>query len=290
VWRSLSSPGGSGQIAEIGLANTLKGFGLEEGKDFELQATTTDIATGRRLRPDALVFLPGSKVVVIDSKASKYLLDIAESEGGAKEAEAYANLARTMNAHLKALDEKDYRGAVVAGWRAAGRTGEPAHVFSVMYLPNEAVLEKLLRADTAFFARARAANIIPAGPAGLQCILTAAATEIMRERQAENQQHIVNGAKDLLDSVRVAVGEAIKVGRGIKAAADSFESFTKSVNARLLPRARRLAKLGVPTGAALPPNLPAYTVMSQDSDHLIEGEAEEVDEPSAAPQRRLLAE
>ncbi len=124
VWRSLTSPGGSGQIAEIGLANALKSFGLEEGRDFELQATTADEVSGRRLRPDALVFLPGSSALVIDCKASKYLLEIAEAEGAKDEEAAYANLARTMNGHLKALDDKDYRGAVLAAWRAAGRSGE----------------------------------------------------------------------------------------------------------------------------------------------------------------------
>jgi DNA recombination protein RmuC len=290
VWRSLTSPGGSGQIAEIGLANTLKEFGLESGRDFELQVTTADEVTGRRLRPDALVFLPGNKVVVIDCKASKYLIEIAEAESARDEEAAYANLARTMNGHLKALDDKDYRGAVIAGWRTAGRSGELGQVFSVMYLPNEAVLEKLSRADPTFFARARAAEIILAGPAGLQCILTAAAAEISRARQAENQQHIVEGARTLLESVRVALGDAIKVGKGVKAAADAYDDFTRSVNGRLLPRARKLVGLGVKLDKGLPPNLPAYTVMSQEGDQLIEGEAEEVDEPPAAPARRLLAE
>ena len=62
------------------------------------------------------------------------------------------------------------------------------------------------------------------------------------------------------------------------------------MNGRLLPRARKLAALGVPAGKTLPANLPAYAVMSQEGDQLIEGEAEEVDELPAAPARRLLAE
>jgi DNA recombination protein RmuC len=292
VWRSLTSPGGSGQIAEIGLANALKSFGLEEGRDFELQATTTD-ETGRRLRPDALVFLPANSALVIDCKASKYLLEIAEAEGAKDEEAAYANLARTMNGHLRALDDKDYRGAVLAAWRAAGKSGELAHVLSIMYLPNEAVLEKLARADAGFFARARAAEIIPAGPAGLNCALSLAAAGITKERQAENQQRIVEGAQNLLEAVATAIGFASGVGKGIKAAAESFEKFTKSVNGRLLPRAQRLAKLGVQPPKALPGNLPAYAVMSQESDQLIEGEAEEVDEPeaaTAAAPRRLVAD
>jgi hypothetical protein len=61
------------------------------------------------------------------------------------------------------------------------------------------------------------------------------------------------------------------------------------VNQRLLPRARRLAALGVPAGKGVPANLPVYTVMSQEPDPLIEGEAAEItDEATGAP--RLVAE
>src|SRR5258708_6624862 len=112
--RALTSPGGSGQFAEIGLANTLNSFGLVEGRDYVLQHTTEDSVTGRRLRPDAIVFLPGDSIMVIDCKASKFLVEIAEAKGAEAEATAQQNLARTMNQHLKALAEKDYRSAVAA--------------------------------------------------------------------------------------------------------------------------------------------------------------------------------
>ncbi|HEX3973401.1 MAG TPA: DNA recombination protein RmuC, partial [Stellaceae bacterium] len=129
VWRSLTNPSGAGQLAEVGLANTLKAFGLEQGRDFQLQFTTQD-EEGRRLRPDAVVFLPSNGVMVIDSKASKFLLDIAAAEGTEREAEAYRNLARTMNTHLKALGEKDYAGAIRSAWRESGREHEVARIVS----------------------------------------------------------------------------------------------------------------------------------------------------------------
>ncbi len=63
------------------------------------------------------------------------------------------------------------------------------------------------------------------------------------------------------------------------------------MNGRLLPRARKLVGLGVKPDKGLPANLPAYTVMSQEGDQLIEGEAEEVaDEPAAPPVPRLIAD
>ncbi|HUH85945.1 MAG TPA: DNA recombination protein RmuC [Stellaceae bacterium] len=282
LWRALSSPGGAGQLAEIVLANTLRSFGLEPGRDFLLQPTTEDVATGRKLRPDAVVFLPGNSVLVIDCKASKFLLEIANVEGTAAEAEAYRNLVRTMTQHLRALAEKDYKSAVHAAWRQAGHEGEIARILSVMYLPNEAALEKLYRADAEFMLRARERDIIPAGPAGLHCAISLASLEINLLRQVENQQRIAETTRALLDGLTVMLGHAASLGRGIKGAAESFARLTASVNQRLLPRARSLAKLGVQPGKALPANLPAYSVHAETGDLLIEGEAEaaEIEKPA----------
>jgi DNA recombination protein RmuC len=287
--RSLSSPGGAGQIAQIGLGNTLKGMGLEAGRDYLLEASMTDEITGQRLRPDALVFLPGNVIIIIDCKSSKYLLEIAEAEGSPREAEAYANFAQTMNGHLNSLASKDYRSAVQTGWREARRNGDIARILSVMYLPSEAALEKLSRVDPSFFAKAREKQIFPAGPTGLHCTISLAAADITKERQIENQQQILDAARALLDGLGVVLGYARSVGKDLRDAAESFEKFTKSVNGRLLPRARRLAELGVPLppGKSLPSNLPAYTVMSQETDQLIEGEAAEIAD-EAPP--RLVAE
>jgi DNA recombination protein RmuC len=286
VLRALSSPGGAGQFAEIGLANTLKSFGLEEGRDFALQHTTADAETGRRLRPDAVVFLPGNNVLVIDCKASKFLLDIAEAEGTEAAAGAYQNLSRTMNQHLKALAEKDYASAVAAAYRKAGFADPIARVLSVMYLPNEGAIEKLHSIDPGFTQRAAGVQIIPAGPAGLACIIGFASTEISLSRQIENREQIVETTRALLDAVTIVLGHAIALGRGVKAAAEGFEKLSRSVNRTLLPRARRLAQLGVQPAKALPGNLAAYQVMTTESD-LIDGEAEEIGE---TPPELLLTE
>jgi DNA recombination protein RmuC len=281
VWRALTSPAGSGYYAEIGLANTLKSFGLVEGRDYVLQHTTEDAATGKRLRPDAVVFLPGDSVLVIDCKASKFLVEIAEAEGGEGEGAAYQNLARTMNQHLRALAEKDYRNAVAAAFRESGRGGEIARILSVMYLPNEGALEKLHRADADFVERATRLQIVPAGPAGLAGFIGFAAVEISLIRQIENQKEIVRSAELLLEGLAVSLSHAASLGRSVKGAADAYEKFARSVNGRLLGRGRRLAELGLRPGKAVPGNLPAYHVQLLDS--VIEGEAEELEGTSTEP-------
>jgi DNA recombination protein RmuC len=280
VWRALSNPGGAGYFAEIGLENTLKSFGLEAGRDFAMQYTISGDAEGKRLRPDAVVFLPGDAFLVVDSKASKFLLEIAEAEGGEgeEEEEAYANLANTMNLHLKALADKDYRSAIIESSRGAGHGTRIRRLLNVMYVPNDGAVEKIKRADPAFAQKAAKFEITVTGPTGLASLVAFARVELDLGRQAENQERIVEASQSLLDSMVTVLGHAEDVGKGIKTAADRFARLTKSVNSRMLPRARALVGLGVrPSRAkALPRNLPAYEVVDFETSELIDGEAEEV--------------
>jgi DNA recombination protein RmuC len=278
VWRALSSPGGAGYFAEIGLENTLKSFGLERGRDFVLQATIEADADGRKLRPDAVIFLPNDSVLVIDCKASKYLLELAAAEGTERAGEAVTSLARTMNQHLRALAGKDYRSAIINAYRQSGRSGEIARVMNVMYLPNEGALEKVRAADPDFERQAQKELIVFAGPTGLAGLISFASMDIGLGRQARNQERIVEAAELLLDGVALALAHVEGVGKGIKAAAGAFEKFAASINARLLPRARTLAQLGVkPTKSkALPSHLPSIQVVDLAAQSFIEGEAQEV--------------
>lgn len=278
IVRALSNPAGAGHYAEIGLENMLREFGLEAGRDFIMQHTIDGQEDGSRLRPDAVVFLPGNTVLTIDSKASKFLLEAADAEGTEREQDAYADLARTMNLHLKALSGKDYAGAIQATYRKAGRGDRIARAINIMYLPTEAGIERLCRADSGFQKKAVAENIVVAGPTGLMSYVGFARIEIDLGRQAENQEKIVLAARQLIEAVTTVVGYVAGVGKGIKAAADSHAKLVGSVNSRLLPRQRSLANLGVRQAKQkdLPGNLPLIQVFSQEDPDLIEGESEEV--------------
>jgi DNA recombination protein RmuC len=275
VWRALSSPGGAGYFAEIGLANTLKSFGLVQERDFILQATLQDGED--RKRPDAIVFLPADAALVIDSKASKHFLELAQAEGTEREEEAYRSLARTMNQHLRDLVDRDYRSAVAASWRKSGKTGTITRTMTVMYLPNEAALEKLGRADSGFMQKAATQQITPVGPAGLASIVGFASVEISLMRQVENQERIIAAAERLLESLSTAVGFAGGVGKGIKTAADAFAKFSASLNGRVLPRAREMTRLGLRPNKPVPANLAGYQVLDLGAE-TIEGEAADVEE------------
>ena len=279
VWRSLSSPAGAADYSEMGLENALGSFGLVRDRDFKIQYTINDASQGRRLRPDAIVFLPNDRVLVIDSKASKFLLELAQTEGSEKEAETYGKFAKTMETHLKDLVGKDYKGAIEDDYRSTGRANGLLHVTSVMYLPNEGAIEKLGRANPEFVQKARKHGIILAGPAGLASVIGLASVLIDVGRQAESQEQIVEATGDLLESVGVVVGHIGGMGKGIRTVAQNYANLSASINSRMLPRAKKLADYGVKPAKnkKLPNPLPAYKVEDVAAPALIEGEAEEIE-------------
>jgi len=279
VMRALSSPGGAGQYSEIGLENTLTSFGLVKDRDFAIQQQVD----GKRLRPDAMVFLPGNTVLVIDSKASKFLLDLAEAETADAEALAYQNLGRTMNAHLKSLSDKNYKAEVISGYRESGREGESPRVVSVMYLPNEGAIEKVSIADAKFLHKAAKLQITIAGPAALACLIGFARVQLDVERQSENQTRIVDGAQKIVESIGVIVDETVAVGKGLKSATQHYNKMTGSMNSRLLPRIRQMLSYGVQSNRhkQIPEHVPTYSFTEHERGDLIEGDAEEVEDQKA---------
>jgi len=184
-----------------------------------------------------------------------------------------------MNQHLRALEAKDYGRAVLDTYKSLNRGGSLKRSVIAMALPNEAAVEKLRRADAGFEQRAALKDIVIAGPSALAAVIAVARMEIDAGRQVENLDRIMEAVAKLIESFGPALALAEKAGRGLQAAADNFEKFSRSVNARVLPRIRGLAPLGIRPGKNLPDALPSFEVKVGQSDGIIEGEAEEVMPP-----------
>lgn len=109
IKQSLLSPSGAGKLAEITLENILKASGLRAMLDFSMQYTFAS-AENNKLRPDALIFLPANNLMIVDAKASKFLME--DNDG--------TNLSKTMNTHLKSLSSKDYASNILTNLKKKG--------------------------------------------------------------------------------------------------------------------------------------------------------------------------
>lgn len=280
VWKSLSSPNEAGQFSEIGLENTLKNYGLESGRDFMMQYTTSDSETGNNLRPDAVVMLPGDNVLVIDSKASKFFLELASAEGFEQEDAIKEKLKKRMREHINSLASKGYKDSISGMYKKSPTSKKVNNIFTAMFIHSEASLEKLYKIDPEFRSRCEEKDIIPTGPTGLAGLLSLARLEINREKRNTEYDVIIDELSNLLGSIETVMGYALGVGKGIASAAKSYQKFTISFNSNLLPKARKMTDRGItlPKNKSLPGKLPSYHVSSSDDENVIEGVSQKIEE------------
>lgn len=288
MWRALSTPSAVGQFGELGLENYLRQLHLEPERDFIMQYSITG-EDGSRLQPDCVIPLPNNQVIVIDSKASRFVLAVAATTDEEARTQALNNLARTMHDHVKALKAKDYQSAILNMCKKAGRIQEISQVIYVMYLPSETAYFFLHEADRNLIPRTREEHgILIVSPTHLYALLAVAQAEIRQARKAANEQDILEALPKLLDGLATALKSALNVGNSVRSAAKNFEEFAKSFNHSVLGQAGKLHRMGIhhKNEKDLEKRLPRYEILSSDDPLTVEAEstpaALTVVEPEAA--------
>lgn len=272
VMRSLSNPSGAGKMAEVGLENLLKNLGLHPGQDFDVQYALRDEG-GQSLRPDAVIYLPQDAVMVIDCKASRFFIELAQAQGD-QEHVVLAQLLKTMHLHIDRLAQKQYADAVRDWLKEKKR--RMGTMFNIMYVPSEAAFERLRAADATLVTKLERSAIVLVSPSSLHGVCMLAKLEINGGRQAENQQKIIDTISALMESVITSVEHVGTVGARLKSSMESLDKFTAAINRNVIPKLRKLQDLGVaPTkNKALPRPLERFEVHNRE---VITLEAENVE-------------
>ena len=268
IKQSLLSPSGAGQLAEITLENILKASGLKMGVDFMMQHTISG-GQEQKLRPDAVVFLPGGNLMVIDAKASKFLVDAEGVDNDQK-------LVKAMNMHLKSLASKDYVENIITSYNLSGK--EVQHVMMLMFLPTEYAVDKVTGIDMDFISKSWNSNIFPVGPSGLMNMLSFARFQINDNIRTENHKLIVEEMRKILASISVLTDYSQKMGNSVQSLVNNYDKFSASFNRNFLPKVRTIQKLGIdmPNKTNLS-SLTRYQLVSSKAE-LIDVEAIEMDE------------
>jgi len=261
VKRALLSPGGAGSLAEITLENILKSSGLIDGTDYKIQYSINQ--GENRQRPDAVVFLPSNNVFVIDSKASKFFLE-AEFSGNE---ELNDKMLLSMKNHIKQLASREYQFNVVEHLKANGHKSVN-HFSTIMFLPSEAMIDKLQKSDYEFLDKAWQQNIFPSGPSGLINLLSHAKFMISQNLQMSNQEFIIAEVRNLLSGLFVIAEHAKKLGSNLQSASLSFDKFAGSFNRNILSKTKKLSTYGITgkNGKQLPPEIERFQIINLKQD------------------------
>ena len=274
ITNALMTPQKIGTLSELTLENILKTSELVEGRDYILQYEFKTDAKNS-LRPDAVVFLPNNNLMVIDSKASIFFLELGAAVTEDEIKAAKEGLKSSMQKHLTTLSSKEYGAHLKEHFKKR----DINTISNVMFLPSEIALEKVSQVDPTFLYKAWAKHIYPVGPTGLIHLLLYAKFHISSHKQSENSQLIIDEIQKLMTSVATLYQHAKKVGDNLYSATNSFDKFAGSFNTNFLSKVKHMKKLGVSPDKALDARLDRLTVIHSAQEVI---DVEPVDQDDAA--------
>jgi DNA recombination protein RmuC len=233
-----NAPKARGRWGEQQLRNVLETCGLAEHTDFAMEVSVAD-GEGGRLRPDAIVRVPGGKSLIIDAKVS--LNAYQDAFGAVDEAERNLGLtahAVSMRAHINGLSAKAY-------WSQFDDTPE----YVVMFVPGEHFLSAALEHDSGLWDYAFDKKVLLATPTNLIAIARTVAAVWRQEKLATEARAIGALGKELYDRLAKAGEDLRKVGSGLTTAVNNYNSFVSSFESRALVSARKFRDLNIEPGA-----------------------------------------
>ncbi|MFC3100848.1 DNA recombination protein RmuC [Altererythrobacter lauratis] len=246
-----NAPKARGRWGERALQNVLEQCGLSQHTDFILEhSMETD---GGRLRPDAIVHVPGQKKLVIDAKVSLNAYQAAfEADDDAERRRHLELHAKSMRNHVQTLGSKGYQNQF-----------EEAPDYVVMFVPGEHFVAAALETDPELWDFAFRNGVLLATPTNLVAIARTVAQVWRQDRMAKEAKEIGRMGAELYDRLRVAAEHLKRVGGGLETAVANYNKFVSSFERNVLTSGRRMADKGLEISreieeVALVESLPRY--------------------------------
>jgi DNA recombination protein RmuC len=223
-----NAPKARGRWGEQQLRNVLEQCGLAEHTDF---VTEHSIETeDGRLRPDAVVNIPGQKKLVIDAKVSLNAYQEAfEAQDDMQRETALAQHCASMRNHVQQLGAKSYQSQF-----------EEAPDYVVMFVPGEHFVAAALEKDPELWDFAFRSRVLLATPTNLVAIARTVAQVWRQDGLAREAREIGRMGGELYDRLAVAAEHMKRVGNGLSSAVDNYNKFVGSFERNVLSAGRRL--------------------------------------------------
>jgi DNA recombination protein RmuC len=257
---ALRSNSARGQWGEVQLRRVVEASGMLRHVDFVEQVHST--GADSTVRPDLVVQLPGDKQLVVDAKVplSSYLeaqelgADIRPADGsGPRPAGPASNNshrtrqallaahAKALRAHVDSLGNKKY-------WDIPGNSPE----LVVCFIPAESILAAALMADAGLLDHALSKNVVLASPSTLLAVLKSVAFTWRQDVLTDSARELFELARQLYDRMGTLGENVTKLGSSLKSSVDRYNAMVGTLEARILPAARKLNSLEE-SGLAAPP-------------------------------------
>ncbi|MDY7117279.1 DNA recombination protein RmuC [Halomonas sp. SSL-5] len=233
-----------GNWGELMLENVLDSAGLRQGEDYQRERSFTTEA-GKR-RPDALVYLPEGRHLVIDAKTSlAAYLEYVNAEDEVTRQRALAEHARAVGERIEELADKHYYDL----------PGLNSPEVVIMFIPVESAYIEALRHDSTLYQRAIERNVLVATPTTLLTSLNIVGQLWRFENQSRHSAELARKAERFHSKLSTFLDSMQDVGRKLDGARESYDqALGQLVNGRgnLVKQASEFRELGVAVKKELP--------------------------------------
>ncbi len=259
-----NAPKARGRWGEQQLRNVLEQCGLAEHTDFVTEHSI-DTEEGR-LRPDAIVNIPGQKQLVIDAKVSlnayQDAFEATDEESRKRSLDAHA---ASMRNHVQQLGAKGYQSQFA-----------DAPDYVVMFVPGEHFVAAALEQDSDLWDFAFRNKVLLATPTNLVAIARTVAMVWKQDQLAKEAVEIGKAGGELYERLAKVTEDLTKMGTHLGRAVGSYNDFARSFDSRVLVSAKRLRDKGIEIGKREIEDVPLIEAAPRHA----EGGALALDEPA----------
>lgn len=234
-----------GDWGELIVERIFEASGLQSGREFDGQVglRTED---GNLKKPDFIVYLPGNKAVIVDSKVSLTAFErFCSTEDDSARSAALQEHVQSVRKHVEELRSKDYTNLL----------GNKSLDFVIMCIPLEPAYQSALQADQNLVYDLAKTNVVITGPTTLMITLKLIAQIWRREHENRNAEVIAGKAGRLYDQVTLIVEAMIDAQKKLGGVSESFDlalNRLKEGKGNLIRRVEELRKLGAKVNKQLP--------------------------------------
>ena len=231
-----NAPKARGRWGERALQNVLEQCGLSEHTDFALEHSLE--TEDGRLRPDAIVHVPGQKKLVIDAKVSLNAYQAAFEANDDAERKRHLDMhAKAMRGHVQTLGAKAYQSQF-----------DDAPDYVVMFVPGEHFVAAALEHDPELWDFAFHNKVLLATPTNLVAIARTVAMVWKQDQLAREAVEIGKAGAELYDRIAVAAEHLKRVGGGLESAVNNYNKFVSSFERNVVSSGKRLRDKGIEIG------------------------------------------
>jgi DNA recombination protein RmuC len=234
-----------GNWGELIIARIFEASGLERGRGYEAQEGFR-ADDGRLQKPDFVVYLPGDKAVIVDSKVSLTAYErFWNEQDESQKKSALAEHLVSVRKHIEELKAKAYQHLL----------GNRTLDFVIMCVPVEGAYQLALQEDKDLLYDIARGSVVLTGPATLMLTLKLIAQIWRRENENRNVERIADKAGKLYDQVVLVLESMVDAQKRLGMVQESFDIALKRLKegkGNLIGRVEEIRKLGAKTSRQIP--------------------------------------